>query len=163
MKVLTNSRCARPNVPVLCVVSCPELGQPTRIGGSPEDETETAVRPSFLRGPALQSWGLMATQAQTDPYLAGVNDEDEEEDEEEEEHVVDEEVGLGELVWPRLSLYAGGACVTARWGTEDTRSVRSHLAEFFCIAAVDRCLGASAEEAKGLGCLFGGGRGSLDR
>ncbi|CAE7706394.1 unnamed protein product [Symbiodinium microadriaticum] len=41
------------------------------IGGSPEDETETA--------------------AQTDPYLAGVND-DEEEDEEEEEQVVDEEV-----------------------------------------------------------------------
>ena len=38
----------------------------------------------------------MATQAQTDPYLAGVND-DEEEDEEEEEQVVDEEVGLRAL------------------------------------------------------------------
>ncbi|CAE6918645.1 unnamed protein product [Symbiodinium sp. CCMP2592] len=47
-------------------------GELKMIGGSPEDETETA--------------------AQTDPYLAGVNDEDEEEDEEEEEHVVDEEV-----------------------------------------------------------------------
>ena len=74
----------------------------------------------------------MATQAQTDPYLAGVND-DEEEDEEEEEQVVDEEVGL-RACGATCRLEEQEDCVV-RWGQVEPASRQGgepHRASLSC-------------------------------